>query len=47
MDEDDTAATINCSDGISLGRKTNGLITNLFIDCDNTPNEGALQMYQR
>ena len=47
MDEDDTAATINFSDGISLGRKTNGLITNLFIDCDNTPNEGALQMYQR
>jgi acetyltransferase-like isoleucine patch superfamily enzyme len=47
MDEDDTAATINFSDGISLGRKTNGLITNLFIDCDNTLNEGALQMHQR
>lgn len=47
MDEDDTATTINFSDGISLGRKTNGLITNLFIDCDNTPNEGALQMHQR
>ena len=47
MDEDDTATTINFSDGISLGRKTNGLITNLFIDCDNTPNEGALQMNQR
>lgn len=47
MDEDDTATTINFYDGISLGRKTNGLITNLFIDCDNTANEGALQMYQR
>lgn len=48
MDEDDTATTINFSDNsISLGRKTNGLITNLFIDCDNTPNEGALQMDQR
>lgn len=47
MDEDDTTTTINFSDGISLGRKTNGLITNLFIDCDNTPNEGALQMHQR
>ncbi len=47
MDEDNTATTINFSDGISLGRKTNGLITNLFIDCDNTLNEGALQMDQR
>lgn len=47
MDEDHTATTLNFDEGISLGRKTNGLITNLFIDCDNTPNDGALQIHQR